>query len=121
VAAALGSLNAVAADDPRERLEAEQTRVEALVEELRAELGTSEAEAVPELSDPADAASETFEREKDLSILEQLERELAELQAALERVDAGTYGVDEETGEPIDPARLEAFPTARTNIPGAER
>ena len=109
-------------DDARERLQAEQTRVEGLVEGLRADLGTAENDDLSELSDydqhPADTASDTFEREKDLSILDQLERELAELHAALERVDAGTYGLDEETGEPIDPARLDAFPTARTNIPG---
>src|SRR5262249_4531255 len=65
---------------------------------------------------PADTASETFEREKDVSILEQLEEELAELQAALERIDQGTYGIDEVTGEPIAPERLTAFPTARTNV-----
>ena len=47
---------------------------------------------------------------------EQLEAELAELQAALARVDDGTYGIDEVTGQPIDPARLDAMPTARTNI-----
>ena len=109
-------------DDTRERLQAEQTRVEGLVEELKAELGTAESE--DELADydqhPADTASDTFEREKDLSILDQLERELAELHAALERVDAGTYGVDENTGAPIDPARLEALPTARTNVGGAD-
>ena len=109
-------------DDARERLEAEQQRVEGLIEGLRRELGTGENDDISELADydqhPADTATETFEREKDLSILEQLENELAELQAALERVDAGTYGIDEETGEPIDPARLDALPTARTNIPG---
>ncbi|MDQ1431870.1 MAG: hypothetical protein QOF40_2472 [Actinomycetota bacterium] len=107
-------------DQARERLQQEQTRVEGLISELRNELGTSETDGMSELADydqhPADTASETFEREKDLSILEQLEAELAELQAALERVDAGTYGTDEETGEPIDPARLDALPTARTNI-----
>jgi RNA polymerase-binding transcription factor DksA len=107
-------------DQARDRLQQEQTRVEELISELRNELGTSETHGMSELADydqhPADTASETFEREKDLSILEQLEAELAELQAALERVDAGTYGTDEETGEPIDPARLDALPTARTNI-----
>ena len=114
-------------DDARQRLEAEQSRVAGLVEGLKAELGTAENDDLSELSDydqhPADTATETFEREKDLSILEQLENELAELQAALERVDAGTYGIDEETGRPIDPARLDALPTARTNIPdaGADR
>ena len=45
-----------------------------------------------------------------------LEAELAEIEAALQRLDDGSYGVDEVTGEPIDPARLEALPTARTNV-----
>jgi RNA polymerase-binding transcription factor DksA len=107
-------------DHARERLQAEQERVEGLIGGLRSEFGTSENEDVSELADydqhPADTASETFEREKDLSILEQLEAELAELQAALARVDDGTYGIDEVTGDPIDPARLDAMPTARTNI-----
>ena len=60
-----------------------------------------------------------FEREKDLGILEGLEVDLAEIEAALQRLDEGTYGLDEETGEPIDPERLEARPAARTNIPPA--
>jgi RNA polymerase-binding transcription factor DksA len=59
---------------------------------------------------------EIFEREKDLSILEGLELELAEVEAALGRLDDGTYGVDEVTGERIDPARLDAVPEARTNV-----
>ena len=104
----------------RERLSEEQARVEGLIAGLRDELGTSESEDVSELTDydqhPADMGTETFEREKDLSILEQLEAELSELQAALERIDNGTYGIDEVTGEPIDPARLEALPSARTNV-----
>jgi RNA polymerase-binding transcription factor DksA len=109
--------------EARERLEAEQARVEGLIAGYRNEFSTDESGGVSELADydqhPADTASETFEREKDLSILEQLEDELAELQAALERVDAGTYGIDEQTGAPIDPARLDAVPAARTNVDGA--
>ena len=66
---------------------------------------------------PADQGSELFEREKDLAILESLEVDLAEIEAALQRLDEGTYGVDEVTGDPIDPERLEALPTARTNVP----
>ena len=34
----------------------------------------------------------------------------------MQRLDDGTYGIDEVTGEPIDPERLEALPTARTNV-----
>jgi RNA polymerase-binding transcription factor DksA len=107
-------------DETRKRLQDEKARVEGLIGNLRGEIGTPETEQVSELADydqhPADMGSETFEREKDLSILEQLEDELAELQAALERIDAGTYGIDEVTDEPIAPERLEAVPTARTNV-----
>lgn len=89
-----------------------------LIADLKVELG--EAESDTELADydqhPADSASDTFEREKDLSILESLEAELTELGAALARLDAGTYGVDERTGDPIPDERLEAMPAARTNV-----
>jgi RNA polymerase-binding transcription factor DksA len=106
----------------RQRLESERERVTNLISDLRGEIGDSpETEELGELSaydqHPADQGSETFEREKDLSILEGLESELAEIEAALQRIDDGTYGIDENTGEPIDPARLEAIPTARTNVP----
>jgi DnaK suppressor protein len=107
-------------EQARKRLQDEKARVEGLIGNLKDEVGTPESEQVSELADydqhPADMGSETFEREKDLSILEQLESELEELQAALERIDAGTYGIDEVTGEPIVPERLEAVPTARTNV-----
>jgi RNA polymerase-binding transcription factor DksA len=107
-------------EETRKRLQEEKARVEGLIGNLKDELGAPESEQLSELADydqhPADMGSETFEREKDLSILEQLEDELAELQAALERIDAGTYGIDEVTGEPIAPERLEAVPSARTNV-----
>ena len=104
----------------RANVEAEKARVEGLIRQVRSELGDETDAEQSELSDydqhPADTATGTFEREKDLSILDGLEAELAELEAALERVDNGTYGVDEATGEPIPPERLEAFPAARTNV-----
>ena len=110
----------------RRRLVGERDRVSGLIEGLRVELGdTPENEEVGERAaydqHPADLASETFEREKDLSILEGLESDLAEIEAALHRIDEGTWGTDEETGEVIDPARLDANPAARTNIrPGGQ-
>jgi RNA polymerase-binding transcription factor DksA len=106
----------------RERLERERDRVGELIAGLRNE-GLDEEEAANSGDithydqHPADQGSEVFEREKDLAILEGLELDLAEIEAALQRLDDGTYGVDEVTGEPIDPERLEAFPTARTNVP----
>ncbi len=113
------------ASQARERLSHERDRVAGLIAGLRSEgLDQEEADQSGELTHydqhPADQASETFEREKDLSILERLETELAEIEAALQRVDDGTYGVDEVTGEPIDPERLEALPAARTNVDNSE-
>jgi RNA polymerase-binding transcription factor DksA len=105
----------------RDRLESERERVTGLIASVRGEIGdTSETDQLGDLSGydqhPADQGTETFEREKDLSILEGLESDLAEIEAALQRLDDGTYGIDENTGEPIDEARLEAVPTARTNL-----
>ena len=51
-----------------------------------------------------------------MAILETLEGDLAEIEAALQRLDDGSYGVDEVTGEPIAAERLEALPAARTNV-----
>jgi RNA polymerase-binding transcription factor DksA len=105
----------------RKRLEEERGRVHGLIAGLRSEgLDEEEAAQSGELTHydqhPADQGTDTFEREKDLSILERLEADLAEIEAALARIDDGTYGVDEVTGEPIDPQRLDAMPTARRNI-----
>jgi RNA polymerase-binding transcription factor DksA len=107
-------------DAARERLAVEKQRVEGLIREMRTEIDGETDSEQSELADygqhPADSGSETFEREKDISILDGLETELAEIEAAIERIDAGTYGIDERTGAPIDPDRLEAVPEARTNV-----
>jgi RNA polymerase-binding transcription factor DksA len=77
----------------------------------------SERESVAELSGvdqhPADIGTETFEREKDLSILENVEAELADIEHALGRLNDGTYGICEACGRPIDDERLEAMPATR--------
>jgi RNA polymerase-binding transcription factor DksA len=121
IAAAFGlaSLPRMNPDEARQRLEAEKTRVSGLINELHTDLDDEVAsdESEPNYDQhPADSGSDVFEREKDLSILDSLETELAEIEAAIERIDQGTYGIDEVTGAPIDPERLEAVPVARTNI-----
>ncbi|HTJ74999.1 MAG TPA: TraR/DksA C4-type zinc finger protein [Acidimicrobiales bacterium] len=77
----------------------------------------SESDSVGEISSydqhQADMGTETFEREKDLSILEQVEAELADVEHALRRLDDGTYGTCEVCGKVIPDERLEAIPTAR--------
>ncbi len=102
----------------RRQLEAEKARIAALISEQHTEVDEESASDEVEATtyDNADSGSSTFEREKDLGILDDLEVELAEVEAAIERIDNGTYGIDEVTGAPIDPARLEAAPAARTNV-----
>jgi RNA polymerase-binding transcription factor DksA len=107
------------AEDARELIESERARIEALVREREAEGITreSEGEQLSELAShdqhQADLGTETFEREKDFSLLEQLEAELDELDRALRKLDEGTYGICEACGEAIPPERLEALPGAR--------
>lgn len=59
---------------------------------------------------PADIASETFEREKDIALRENDELRLERIRAALRAMDDGTWGVCRTCGEPIPRERLEAVP-----------
>lgn len=60
----------------------------------------------------ADAAQTTSERARVLSFAEGLRQRLDEVQSALHRIDAGTYGKCESCGNEIPPERLEAIPAA---------
>ena len=62
---------------------------------------------------PGDSGTETFELEKTVSLLEQVEDELQEVEAAFQRLEAGTYGTCQACGRPIGDERLEAMPAAR--------
>jgi RNA polymerase-binding transcription factor DksA len=107
------------ADEIGRRLEAERERLGELREDFAQEhlRSESEQENLSELSTAAqhqaDLGTETFDRERDLSILEQVEAELADVEHALERLENGSYGTCEACGRPIDEARLEAQPATR--------
>jgi RNA polymerase-binding protein DksA len=68
-------------------------------------VGTDEAE------DP-EGGSLAFEQAQTSSLLEQSERHVREIRAALERIEAGSYGACQSCGEPIAAGRLEARPFA---------
>lgn len=63
--------------------------------------------------DPADAGSASFERETAQSLSNHARSLLTQIDDALRRMDAGTYGACESCGEPIGADRLEALPYAR--------
>lgn len=106
-------------DLARQRLADERARLDGVKATFDQEGLTeqSEMDSVGELSSydqhQADMGTETFEREKDLSILEQVEAELADIEHALHRLDDGTYGTCEVCGKAIPDERLEAMPAAR--------
>ncbi len=106
-------------DEARVRLEEERARLENLRDDFTAQGLTteSEEESLVELSSvdqhQADVGTETFNRERDLSILERVEAELTDVEHALSRIDDGTYGTCEACGRPIEEDRLEAMPAAR--------
>ena len=106
-------------DQARARLSEERARLQGLHDDFVESGLTSESEedSLAELSSldqhQADVGTETFDRERDLSILERVEAELADVEHALRRLDEGTYGTCEACGKPIDDDRLEAMPAAR--------
>ncbi|WP_339224805.1 TraR/DksA C4-type zinc finger protein [Paenibacillus sp. FSL H8-0332] len=65
---------------------------------------------------PADTGTETFERSRDLSINTSLSEELKEIEAALARVEDGTYGICEASKQEISYERLEAIPFTRYTV-----
>jgi RNA polymerase-binding protein DksA len=92
----------------KQRLEAQRTRLREEIKQFRIagrdNLGYG--------NHQADDATDAFEQAKELSLLQNSERVLAQVEAALARFEIDMYGVCERCREPIDPARLKALPYA---------
>jgi RNA polymerase-binding protein DksA len=86
---------------------------------IEAELGELSAAGVD--NHMADTASATFDRELEVGLEESAQHTLEEVEAALGRIDAGTYGVCEVCGKPIGADRLSAIPWARLCIDDKRR
>lgn len=100
----------------RRRIQEERERLTTTLEGLETDI-EAQKESLQELSvvdeHQGDIGTETFEREKDLSILESVQAGLEDLDAALHRLDQGTYGNCEVCHQPIGDERLDALPAAR--------
>ncbi|MEV5966038.1 TraR/DksA C4-type zinc finger protein [Kribbella sp. NPDC051952] len=106
-------------DDARELLEAERQqalqRLAALTGDFDEVVAASRDANADDEHDP-EGATIAFERSQVATLVQHVQGQLAEVEAAIERLMAGTYGVCERCGRPITTARLEARPTARTCI-----
>jgi RNA polymerase-binding protein DksA len=97
----------------KQRLLEERRRVsEALNyihEENRGQL-EDDREEIPSDNHPGDMATSTFDRELDATLEGNEERLLQAIDAALQRIEDGTYGICQNCGQPINAERLEALP-----------
>jgi DnaK suppressor protein len=104
---------------PRLLLEAERDqtvrRLAALTDDFVGVVAASRDTNADDEHDP-EGATIAFERSQVDALVRAARRRLEEIDAALERVAAGTFGICETCGRPIVAERLEARPTARTCV-----
>ncbi|MBT3149704.1 TraR/DksA C4-type zinc finger protein [Streptomyces sp. CHD11] len=117
-----GELAVRPGEDPWTAQEAEDARAELMSEvlRLREEIGNSE-QALAGLmrdsgdgagDDDADTGTKNITREHELALAANAREMLSQFERALQRLDAGTYGLCENCGNPIGKARVQAFPRA---------
>ncbi len=109
----------------RARIEAERVRLLEELHQRNEEIAESSDPLDPERggmgNHPADIANDTEEAEKDMGLRENTQLLLAQVDHALARLDAGTYGICENCGQPIPAARLEARPFATLGVDCQEK
>ena len=71
--------------------------------------------------DSGDMSRELFDREMDATIEQQAGQRLGAVERALEKIEEGTYGLSDESGDPIPEGRLEAAPEAVRTVDEQER
>ncbi|MGZ8594518.1 MAG: TraR/DksA family transcriptional regulator, partial [Actinomycetota bacterium] len=97
-------------DDLRTRLQAEEVELQTQLTTIEEDtFATTQSEMVGDVGlddESADAGTATFEREKDLSIENNVRDLLHKIDRALKRIDDGTYGICDICGKPIEKARI---------------
>jgi len=91
-------------DLQRQNDEIEESTFSADQTELTGEMGFDE--------EYADAGTATFERERDLSLVNNLRDLMERIDKALAKIEDGTYGLCDRCGKPIEKARIKALPYA---------
>ena len=111
-------------DELRQRLEAERAELQVQLTTIEeTSFATSQSDISGEVAfdeENADAGTFTFERERDLSIENNVRDLMGKIDRALSRMEAGTYGICSRCGKPIEKARLKALPYADLCIKDAQ-
>jgi DnaK suppressor protein len=102
------------------QLLAERKDLEAQYKELEeSSFGANQSELTGEMGfdeEYADAGTATFERERDLSLVNNLRDLMERIDKALGKIEDGTYGLCDRCGKPIEKPRLKALPYANLCI-----
>ncbi len=96
----------------RARLEAERKRILEELGQLTSSHPLDERREGSPFGKREEEATESMELEKRLALENRLKTLLAEVERAIQKLDAGTYGLCDICNTSIDPARLEALPQA---------
>jgi DnaK suppressor protein len=99
-------------DRARELLLAERGRIERALVARGHEDDGEEADD----QDPSNLGADLYQDELDEGLREDLGAQLAAVERAEARLEAGTYGLSVESGDPIPDARLEIYPTAELTV-----
>jgi RNA polymerase-binding protein DksA len=107
---------AIDTEQLRQRMLEERRRVVDAIDNIHAEnpgsIGDETEETTFQDNHLGDIATATFDREMASTLEDNSTHVLAEIDAALKRIDEGTFGVCTRCGQPIDAERLEALPWA---------
>ena len=102
-------------DEARDLLRAERLRTERLLADMDAAV-SADLTAANQSGDMYDSAEPLTTEGADDSVKAELQRRLAAVDHAEQRLEAGTYGYSVRSGEPIPDERLEADPTAELTV-----
>jgi len=101
----------------RRILEKERQRIRREIELMEqtisyGDTGSGQSELANYDNHPADTGSETFEKEKDLALRDNLRNMIGKIDEAVGKIDRGTYGTCDRCGRGITTGRLNAVPYA---------
>jgi len=109
-------------DKQRERLEELRVELARMVEGLEEDQqDRAESEGDMTENDSGDMSQSLFTREMDATVEQTMEKRLDSVDRALQKIEEGTYGICDDTGEPIPRGRLEAMPEAIYTVEAQQR
>lgn len=112
----MAEISAKLVSDCRAKLIQTKTDILNRVKEARQNLDINEDKG----GDEADQTVRVLAEQEFLNLHDRLRSQLLEVESALGRIENGTFGICEETDEPIEVERLKAIPWTRLSIEGAE-